>query len=119
MASKPENASSRCRINAVVSEYLIPPIKDMLVLGRNAPIGCIAMRRALELLVHAPYEHMELESDEVIGDILVRKSLLRRVPRECLMDYVLREIKPLLGPEEVLHVELNISIMIHDTRADF
>lgn len=101
----------RSYISARVGEYSIPPIKDMLILGKDAPIGCIAMRRALELLIKAPYEHIEIE-DDVISDILVRQSVLRRISKPQLIDFVLRQIKPLLGSEEVLHAELNIDIYI-------
>jgi hypothetical protein len=97
-------------INTRIDEYVVPPIKDMLVLGKNAPIGCIAMRRALELLVKTPFEHIEIEDDEVISDILVRQTLLRRLPREGLIAHVLTHIKPLMGPEEVMHVELAVRV---------
>ena len=99
-------------ISARVDEYIVPPIKDMLVLGKDAPIGCIAMRRALELLVKTPFEHIEIEGDDTIGDILVRKPLLRRLPREGLIQHVLANIKPLMGPEEVLHVELGVTVTL-------
>lgn len=102
----------KTHINARIGEYAIPPIKDMLVLGKDAAIGCIAMRRALELLVKTPFEHIELENDEIISDILVRQSLLRRVPREELVGFVLSRIKPLLGPEEVLHAEIDVNVFL-------
>lgn len=101
------------QISAEVSEYLIPPVKDILILGKNAPIGCIAMRRALELLIKTPYEHIEIKNDEVISDILVRQPLLRRIPKETLLQFVMHNIKPLLDPEEVLHVTIDVKVLIH------
>lgn len=95
-----------------LSEYVVPPIKDMLVLGKNAPIGCIAMRRALELLVKSPFEHVEIQGDEVISDILIRQSLLRRLSRAGLIQHVLVHIKPLMGAEEVLHAELDVQVQL-------
>lgn len=109
----PQSATQRkSYINARIDEYVVPPIKDMLVLGKDAPIGCIAMRRALELLVKTPFEHIEIEGDDTISDILVRKPLLRRLPREGLILHVLAYIKPLMGPEEVLHVELDVTVSL-------
>lgn len=81
-------------------------------MGKDAAIGCIAMRRALELLVKIPFEHIELENDDTISDILVRQSLLRRVPKEDLVNFVLSRVKPLLGPEEVLHAEIDVSVFL-------
>ena len=99
-------------ISARINEYAVPPIKDMLVLGKEAPIGCIAMRRALELLVKTPFEHIEIEDDDVISDILVRNAVLRRINREELIAFVLEQVKPLLGSEEVLHVEIDVNVFI-------
>ncbi|PPC89589.1 MAG: hypothetical protein CTY34_10895 [Methylobacter sp.] len=101
----------KLQINARVNEYAVPPIKDMLVLGKNAPIGCIAMRRALKLLVKTPFEHIEIEDDR-ISDILVRQSLLLRVSQEELIGFVISEIKPMLGMDEVLHLELDINVFL-------
>lgn len=101
----------KINITAQVGEYAIPPLKDMLVLGKQSPIGCIAMRRALELLVKAPFEHIEL-NDEVISDILVRQPLLRRVSKEELIDFVMTHVKPLMGPEEVLHAEIVVNVAL-------
>lgn len=94
-----------------MGEYAIPPLKDLLVLGKQAPIGCIAMRKAIELLIKAPFEHIELE-DDVISDILVRQHLLRRISKEALTDFVLAQIKPLMGAEEIMHAELNVDVFL-------
>ncbi len=94
-----------------ISEYEIPPIRDALVLGRQAPIGCHAMRRALSLLIKTPYIHIELE-DEVIADILVREALLRRLPQPQLIAFVLEHVRPLMSAEEILHLELDVEVHI-------
>lgn len=98
-------------LSARVSEYEVPPIRDALVMGREAPIGCQAMRRALGLLIKAPFAHIELE-DEVISDILVRENLLRRLPEDQLIEFVLTHIKPMMSIEEVLHIELDIEVQV-------
>jgi len=100
-------------LKARVREFSIPPINDGLVLGKDAPIGCLAIRRALELLMVIPFEHIEL-GDEIISDILVRQSLLRRIQKERLVEFVLHRIKPLMGPEEILHLEMTVEVLIED-----
>lgn len=108
----PNKSQRKVHISARINEYAVPPIKDMLVLGKEAPIGCIAMRRALELLIKTPFEHIEIEDDDVISDILVRSPVLRRIAKEELIAFVLDQVKPLLGPEEVLHVEIDVNIFL-------
>jgi hypothetical protein len=105
--------NKKSHITARIGEYAIPPLKDMLVLGKQAPIGCIAMRRAVELLIKTPFEHIEVE-DDVISDILVRQHLLRRVSKDSLIDFVMTHVKPMMGVDEVLHAELDVSVFLSD-----
>jgi hypothetical protein len=104
-------SEKKIHISARVGEYAFPLLRDMLVMGRQAPIGCIAMRRAVELLVKAPFEHIELD-DDVISNILVRQHLLLRVPRDELIEFVLTQVKPLMGADEVLHAEIDINVSL-------
>lgn len=107
------SVNKKVHISARIGEYAIPPLKDMLVMGRQAPIGCIAMRRAIELLIKTPFEHIEIE-DEVISDILVRQHLLRRVSRDGLIEFVIAHVKPMMGIDEVLHAEIDVNVFLSD-----
>lgn len=50
--------------------------------------------------------------DEVIGDVLVRSAVLRKLTADEIRDFVLREVKPLMGVEEIIHLELDIEVHI-------
>jgi len=99
------------RLHIRVREFNIPPIRDALVLGRRAAIGCYAIRKALHLLMAAPFVHIELD-DEVISDVIVREAVLRRFPREHLIAFVLERIRPLMGEEEILQMELETEMTL-------
>jgi len=105
------NAHVKSALSARITDYKIPPVKDALVLGRESPIGCLAMRRALSLLIKAPYAHVELD-DDTVSDILVRESLLKRLPQEQLINFVLSQIKPIMAADEVLHLELDVEVIV-------
>ncbi len=98
-------------LRAQVKEYKMPPFRDALVLGREASIGCQAMRRALALLMKIPFAHIELD-DAVIADILIRENLLRRVSKEQLIAFVLTHIKPLMGADEALQIDLDVEVTV-------
>ena len=100
-------------IRAKMSEFDIPPIRDGLVLGKESVIGCVAMRRALELLHAAPFEHIEIE-DDIISDILVRKGILRRMPEDKLITFVLQRIKPLMDEFEIMHLEITAEVHLSE-----
>lgn len=98
-------------IRALVREFVLPPISDGLVLGRLSPIGHLAVGKALALLTTTPFEHLSI-TDDVIGDVLIRSAVLRKVDAETLRRFILKNIKPLMGPEEILHLELEAEVVI-------
>jgi hypothetical protein len=101
-------------IKAKAHEFVLPLIRDGLVVGRNAPIGCVALRKALDLLTAFPFEHIPIE-DDIIQDILVRQALLRRIPRDRLLAFVLRHIKPAMGAEEIMQLEISVEMLIEES----
>jgi hypothetical protein len=98
-------------IKARVREFGVPPIHDALVIGKRAAIGCAAIRKAIELLVASPFEHLEFQ-DEVISDIIVRGAILRRVPKDKLIAFVLAQVKPLMAADEILHLDLDVEVVV-------
>lgn len=101
----------RHTFRARLTEFVLPPIDDGLVLGKHSPIGHVAVGKALSLLSTTQFEHVPVE-DDVIGDVLVRSAILRKISAEQLRKFVLEEIKPLMGPEEIIHLDLKIEIEI-------
>lgn len=96
-------------------EFKIPPVHDALVLGKKAPIGSEAVRRSLTLLHVAPFEHLKLNGeneDEIVGDILVRSSVLNKIPRDKLIRMVLDRVKPFMSAEEILHLHLEAEVSL-------
>lgn len=104
-------ANMKYTIKARVREFGVPPIHDVLVLGKQSTIGCAAIRKAIEYLVASPFEHLEFE-DDVISDIIVRSAITRRVPKEKLIAFVVSQIKPLMAPNEILHLDLEVEVGI-------
>jgi hypothetical protein len=104
------------RLRVRISEFRLPPIEDGLVLGNRSPIGHIAIGKALSLLSSTSYEHISI-TDDVISDILIRSAVLRKISVEAIVAFVLREIKPLMGSDEILHLDLDVELLIEDGQA--
>jgi hypothetical protein len=103
-------------IRSQLSEFVLPPIADGLVLGLQSPIGHVAVGKALSLLSTTPFDHLHVE-DDVIGDIIVRKAILRKISADELRTYVLEEVKPIMGPEEIIHLKLQVDVIIERSGA--
>lgn len=95
-------------------EFAMPPVRDALVLGKESPIGCEALRRALTILQPATFEHIELEEDDVVSDILVRTSVLKKIPQEKLVALILRRYKPVMQSDECLHLDITAELFSED-----
>ncbi|GAB6067260.1 hypothetical protein JCM13664_05780 [Methylothermus subterraneus] len=93
-----------------VRKFRFPPVRCGLVLGRKAAVGCHALRKALHLLMAAPFAHLELK-DEVISDLIVRESVLKRFPQEQLIAFVLEHVKPLMSADEILELEIDTEVL--------
>jgi hypothetical protein len=101
------------RVRARVTEFGYPPVHDALILGVNAPQGTEAFKKGLGLLVSTPFEHISVK-DDIIGSVLVRGSVLRRISAEKFLDFIMRRVKPLMSAEEILHLDMNIEVDLDD-----
>ncbi len=105
-------AEFACSVRVKSSNFVMPPIHDALVLGKDSPIGFEALRKAVLLLQPTDFVHIEIGSgDDVIGDILVRSSLLKKIPKDKFVDLVLRRFKPLMNPSECLHLDVDVEML--------
>ena len=95
-----------------VKEFGVPPVHDGLILGKESPIGCMSIRKCLELMSSEPFEHLQINDDDTISDIVVRASILRRIPKDRLIPFVLEHVKPLMGLKEVLHLDLEVEVVL-------
>jgi hypothetical protein len=107
----PPTTGPKFSLRARVREFRCPPLNDVLVLGKNAPLGCAAVRKAIQLVVAVPYEHVEVE-DDVISDILVRSPILQRLPKPSLIAFVCQHIKPLMRLDEILDLTLDLETIV-------
>jgi hypothetical protein len=100
-------------VRARLREFVIPLVQDGLVVGHDAAIGCEALRRAVQLLVAVPFEQIDLE-DDVIGAVLVRSAILRRIPKAALVSFLQRKVKPFMGSDEILHFSIETELALEE-----
>lgn len=98
------------RLKVRVRQFAIPPVRDALVIGRQSPVGCVAMKRCIGLLSPDPFEDIHIPDHPIVSDLIVRRHLLLRAPKEQLTDFVLREIAPMMGDTEILVLDLDVEV---------
>ena len=111
MSGISESPTTTVRLRA--RKFDVPPFRDCLVIGRRSPIGCIAIKKALKLLRGNSFDDLHPD-DDVVSDILVRTDILRMLPKEKLIDLILRRVKPLMGESEIMHIEIDVEVVLED-----
>lgn len=110
MTRKATDTTSRT-VRLSVKEFSIPPVRDCLVIGKASPIGCVALKKALSLLHAEPFEDLHPDSD-TIGEVLIRRTILLKVPREKLLKLMVERIGPLMDKHEIILVQIDSEVFL-------
>lgn len=100
----------KAEINLRLSEFEFPPMQDLLLIGRKAPIGPEAARRMADALSPDQYEVIPL--DHELFEAVVRKSILKIIPRENLFPVILEESSRIATEGMVIKVYVNATIQV-------
>ncbi len=109
-ASATFEKSIRVRLKALE----IPPIKDGIVIGRDAAMGGDAMLRTLKLMTNEKFERIALK-DDMIQDLIVRTAVLRKLGAERLLAFVIERVKPVMSENELLMLDIEVELVIEDS----
>jgi hypothetical protein len=104
-------AVRRAEIAIRFSEFEIPPMQDVLLVGRRAAIGPEAARRMIDALSPEQYDIVRVEHP-VVEAVVVRKFILRMVPPERFIPLLLEEVSPIISEEAVIKAQVRITIHV-------
>ncbi|TEB13454.1 hypothetical protein [Pelotomaculum propionicicum] len=102
----------RAHISIRLSEFEIPPIQDVLLIGRRAPIGPEAIQRMIDVLSPEQYEIFKVEEGSFEA-VVFRKSLSKMLTREKLLSIILEEGCKVASETSVLKARINIVLAIN------
>jgi hypothetical protein len=94
------------------AEFEFPPLQDVLLVGKRAPIGPEAVRRVAEGLSPQQYEIIEVEH-ETIEAVVIRRDLFKLIDKEKLLEYILAEGGQIVSTTMVVKAQMNITIQVN------
>ncbi|TMV52860.1 hypothetical protein FE783_01285 [Paenibacillus mesophilus] len=103
--------SRRATLSLKMSEFEVPPMQDLLVIGRKAPIGPEAVRRMAEALSPEQFTIIAIEHPKVEA-VLIRNSLLQMMDKDVLINIVLEEADRMISDTMVIRSELKIEVTV-------
>ncbi len=71
------------------------------------------MFRTLRLMTNEKFERIQLK-DDVVQELIVRTAIVRKLGRDRLTDFVMRRVKPVMGENELLMLDIEVEIVIED-----
>ncbi len=113
MKAKQDNSSinGKADIHIHFTEFDLPPMQDVLLIGRRAPIGPEAVRRMVDALAPGQYE-VVLVNDSAIEAVAVKKKLFNWVSRDKLISILIKEAGKLTDESSLVKAKLEISISV-------
>jgi hypothetical protein len=103
--------SRKAKLSLKITEFEVPPMQDLLILGKNAPIGPEAVRRMAQALSPDQFIIIKIDHPKVEA-ILIRQSLVQMLDRDVLMGIILEEAERMISDNMVLRSELKIEVFV-------
>jgi len=89
----------------------LPPVRDALVIGRQAPVGSEAVVRAMQAMSPGAFRLVEVDHP-LIESLLIRESDLRKVPEGRLVKLLLENAGPIMDETDALNVTIEVEISV-------
>ncbi|UUZ80747.1 hypothetical protein LJK88_38965 [Paenibacillus sp. P26] len=103
--------SRKATLSLKISEFELPPMQDLLIIGKRAPIGPEAVRRMAEALSPEQFTLVKVDHSRIQA-VLIRNSLLQMLDQRILMNIVMEEAERLINDTMVLRSELKVSVSV-------
>lgn len=104
-------STKKAEITMRLSEFEVPPMQDVLIVGKKAPIGPEAARRMVDILSPEQYEIIEIEHP-VIEAIVIRKSLTNMIEKDKLIALILDEGGKVANEATIIKAHLSIVLQV-------
>lgn len=103
--------TKKAEINMRFSEFEMPPMQDVLIVGKKAPIGPEAARRMVDILSPDQYEIIRIEH-EYVEALVVRRSLLNMLSEDKLVHIIMEEGGRIASESMIIRAQVNITLNI-------
>lgn len=104
-------STKKAEITMRLSEFEMPPMQDVLIAGKRAPIGPEAARRMVDILSPDQYEIVEI-THPIIEALVIRKSLARMMDKDKLIGLILDEGGKVANESTIIKAQLNIVLQV-------
>ncbi|WP_079913922.1 hypothetical protein [Paenibacillus sp. 32352] len=105
------NYFRKATLSLKISEFEVPPMQDLLIIGKKAPIGPEAVKRMAQALSPEQFTIVKLDHAKIEA-VLIRNSILQMLDERLLMQIIMEEADRLISDTMVLRSEQKISVSV-------
>ena len=113
MKSKNQGTKT-AEVSMYFSEFEVPPMQDVLIIGKRSPIGPEAARRMVDMLSPEQYEVIKIEH-RFIEAVVIKKSLINLIPKDKLISIILEEGGKIA--DETMIIKAQVSVTLHVSKS--
>ncbi|MBC7347692.1 MAG: hypothetical protein H5U00_09640 [Clostridia bacterium] len=112
ISSRPSEPVRKAEVTIRLSDFEIPPMQDVLLVGKRAPIGPEAVRRMVDALSPEQYAIVPVAHD-VFEAVVLKKSLLKFLPEDKVLPILLEEGSRVATDTTVVKAQVNIVVQVN------
>lgn len=95
------------KVSLKIEGITLPPVQDILILGRNCPHGPKSIGRCFSLLSTEEFNTVIVD-DAHVQAILVNRKILQRMPEAEVVRILRQRAFPFISADEVVRVEFRV-----------
>ena len=96
----------------------LPPVTDILVLGRKLPQGKYGVLHSFQLISPDVFEMIETNDDPNVEAIIINRGILKKISKEHVLKILSTSVFPYVAKGESIRVNFSIHIFQRNIKGD-
>lgn len=107
-------------VNLDFEAIKLPPVTDILVLGKKTAHGKHGVLHSFELITPDVFELIELDDDENenVEAVIINKSILMKLPKDKILELLRNYVFPYVTKGESIKVNFNVQIFQRNIKGE-
>lgn len=108
-----ESNSSKYRVNLEFKNVRLPPVRDILVLGKKYPHGKAGVMECFRFIAPDEFEMFDIPEDDVAAEaVVIHRRILDKMPAEQVIAILRDHVFPFMSVGEAINVDFDVTISI-------
>lgn len=105
-------------VNLDFEAIKLPPVTDVLVLGKKTPQGKMGVLNSFQLISPDVFDLIEIEHEPNVEAIILNKNLLSKLDKEQIIRILSEYVFPFVAKGESIRVNFDIQIFQRNIKGE-